>query len=180
MPRRAPHNPRCFSPREAARLMGFPDSFELELPPRRGDGHQRGERALRKALYRLLGNAVCPPVIAALAGAVLAHVPPGALRGSAVGEGEERDKTGAGVGEEGAAAAKGAAGAAAGAAAAAAAGSRSTTTTTTTTTTSATLSQPGAETKAQAAATTLDWTDAGRTAAVRLALAARGPEKQWS
>jgi DNA (cytosine-5)-methyltransferase 1 len=62
-------NPRRFSPRECARLMGFPNSYQLFDRPRL---HQ-GDMAFIKEQYRMLGNAVCPPVIAALAGAVLAH-----------------------------------------------------------------------------------------------------------
>ena len=64
-------NPRRFSPRECARIMGFPNSYRLPEKPRL---HQ-GEMAFVKEQYRMLGNAVCPPVIAALAGAVLAHCP---------------------------------------------------------------------------------------------------------
>ena len=68
VPCHAPHNPRRFSPRECARLMGFPDSYRL-IPPKE---HQ-GDMAYRKQFYRMFGNAVCPPIIAALAGAVLDH-----------------------------------------------------------------------------------------------------------
>lgn len=39
--------PRFFSPREVARIMGFPESFPVDNP----------------CIYRLLGNAVVPPVI---------------------------------------------------------------------------------------------------------------------
>jgi DNA (cytosine-5)-methyltransferase 1 len=63
-------NPRRFSPRECARLMGFPATFQL---PARRPG--QGEMAHVKEQYRMLGNAVCPPLVAALVGAVLAHVP---------------------------------------------------------------------------------------------------------
>eukprot|EP00980_Cylindrotheca_fusiformis_P010375 scaffold2306_cov132-Cylindrotheca_fusiformis.AAC.10 len=55
VPCRSPHHPRRFSVRECARLMGFPNSYRL-LPQR-----------------DMQGNAVCPPLVAALAGAVLAH-----------------------------------------------------------------------------------------------------------
>jgi hypothetical protein len=56
-------------------VQGFPDWFRL--PPvaeaRRDDGGAEvRQRAHRKRLYLMFGNAVCPPVIAALAGAVLA------------------------------------------------------------------------------------------------------------
>ncbi|GKY98929.1 hypothetical protein MPSEU_000848700 [Mayamaea pseudoterrestris] len=61
--------PRRFTPRECARLMGFPNSYKLFDKPRQ---HQ-GEMAFVKEQYRMFGNAVCPPIIAALAGAVLAH-----------------------------------------------------------------------------------------------------------
>jgi DNA (cytosine-5)-methyltransferase 1 len=66
----APYNPRRFSPRECARLMGFPNTFCLAD---RREG--QGEMAHIKEQYRMFGNAVCPPLIAALAGAVLAHCP---------------------------------------------------------------------------------------------------------
>lgn len=61
VPRWAPYNPRLFTPRECARIMGFPESYQL------GDAMDRRQC---KALYPLLGNAVCPPVIAALAAAL--------------------------------------------------------------------------------------------------------------
>ena len=48
--------PRFFSPRECARLMGFPERFPL--PVAEGVG------------YRLLGNAVCPPLVGAIAAAI--------------------------------------------------------------------------------------------------------------
>jgi DNA-cytosine methyltransferase len=48
--------PRFFSPRECARLMGFPEVFPL--PQAEGVG------------YRLLGNAVCPPLVGAIAAAI--------------------------------------------------------------------------------------------------------------
>ena len=53
--------PRFLSPRECARLMGFPDSFNLGLAD---------EREI-SATYRQLGNAVCPPVVQAVAARVL-------------------------------------------------------------------------------------------------------------
>ena len=70
VPCQAPHNPRRFSPRECARIMGFPNSFQLGD---RRDG--QGKMANFKQQYAMFGNAVCPPLIAALAGAVLAHCP---------------------------------------------------------------------------------------------------------
>jgi DNA (cytosine-5)-methyltransferase 1 len=66
VPCKAPHNPRRFSMRECARLMGFPNSYQF-LPP----AEIQGDMAYRKQYYRMFGNAVCPPLIAALAGAVL-------------------------------------------------------------------------------------------------------------
>ena len=101
LPQRAPLNPRKFTPRECARFMGFGDEVLLleclHLPSSRepssrergtvfsgtpilcGNGasvvpssrERRSFAAMVRAWYRLLGNAVCPPVIAALAGAVL-------------------------------------------------------------------------------------------------------------
>lgn len=68
VPCSAPHAPRRFSVRECARLMGFPNSYEF-LEPRE---HQ-SPMGYRKEQYRMIGNAVCPPLIAALAGAVLHH-----------------------------------------------------------------------------------------------------------
>ena len=55
-----------------------------ELGPGDGDGDGDGDggappvsaQARARAAYRMIGNAVCPPVIAALAGAVLAHLEP--------------------------------------------------------------------------------------------------------
>ncbi len=63
--------PRRFSVRECARIMGFPNSYkfcEKKL--------STGDMAYRKMGYRMLGNAVCPPLVAALAGSVLeaAHI----------------------------------------------------------------------------------------------------------
>jgi len=65
----APLHPRCFTPRECARLMGFPSSFRIPSKPKEG----QGARAHLKTQYLMFGNAVCPPLIAALAGAVLAE-----------------------------------------------------------------------------------------------------------
>ncbi|KAL7543558.1 hypothetical protein ACHAXR_012838 [Thalassiosira sp. AJA248-18] len=66
VPSSAPHPPRRFSVRECARIMGFPNSFDFcDIRP------QQGEMAHRKEGYRMIGNAVCPPLIAALAGRVL-------------------------------------------------------------------------------------------------------------
>lgn len=46
-------NPRRLTPRECARYMGFPDSFEIPVA--------------KQHAYRLFGNAVCPPVAKAIA-----------------------------------------------------------------------------------------------------------------
>jgi DNA (cytosine-5)-methyltransferase 1 len=67
VPSRAPNRPRRFSIRECARIMGFPNWYEF-LPPL--TDHQT-PMGYRKQHYRMIGNAVCPPLIAALAGAVL-------------------------------------------------------------------------------------------------------------
>ena len=86
VPRHPPHNPRTFSPREAARLQGFPDRFALSAVAvsrrhtagiwvaivqecqrhRCGQGGEAGGEGLgaararhwHKVLYRLVGNAV--------------------------------------------------------------------------------------------------------------------------
>lgn len=69
----SPHRPRRFSMREMARCMGFPNVYEF-LPIR----ERQSPMAYRKENYRMIGNAVCPPLVAVLAGAVLDHcaVPP--------------------------------------------------------------------------------------------------------
>lgn len=51
--------PRRFSRRECARLQGFPEEFSYEAA--------EGPRAW----YRAIGNAVSPPVVCAIAGAIL-------------------------------------------------------------------------------------------------------------
>lgn len=48
--------PRFWSPREAARIMGFPETFTLGACKNLGRS------------YHQLGNAVCPPIIAAIGG----------------------------------------------------------------------------------------------------------------
>lgn len=53
-------NPRRLTPRECARLMGFPDSFIIPVSDTQA--------------YRQFGNAVVPPVVRALAGNVLRSV----------------------------------------------------------------------------------------------------------
>ena len=64
-------NPRRFTPRECARLMGFPNSYIL---PPSTNVHQC-PMAYNKEWYQMFGNAVCPPIIAAIAGAVLDRCP---------------------------------------------------------------------------------------------------------
>jgi DNA (cytosine-5)-methyltransferase 1 len=71
VPCSAPHHPRRFTPREAARLMGFRNSFLLCGP----SSSSQGFHTFIKEQYHMLGNAVCPPVIAVLAGAILAQCP---------------------------------------------------------------------------------------------------------
>lgn len=117
-------NPRRFSPRECARIMGFPNSFRLSLPSLDDNDGDNGEKiydggidsnnhqiskkdsitiehvnfkintskkkednksmaerqteirmARIKQQYRMIGNAVCPPLVAAIAGAVLSYCP---------------------------------------------------------------------------------------------------------
>eukprot|EP00579_Thalassiosira_antarctica_P018095 CAMPEP_0201942590 /NCGR_PEP_ID=MMETSP0903-20130614/49316_1 /ASSEMBLY_ACC=CAM_ASM_000552 /TAXON_ID=420261 /ORGANISM="Thalassiosira antarctica, Strain CCMP982" /LENGTH=458 /DNA_ID=CAMNT_0048485017 /DNA_START=270 /DNA_END=1646 /DNA_ORIENTATION=- len=66
VPSSAPRPPRRFSVRECARIMGFPNAFHFcDIRPDQGD------MAHRKEGYRMIGNSVCPPLIAALAGRVL-------------------------------------------------------------------------------------------------------------
>eukprot|EP01052_Picozoa_sp_SAG31_P001771 SAG31_NODE_59_length_29571_cov_20.443506_31_plen_767_part_00 len=70
VPRSPPHNPRRFSPKEVARLMGFPVDGVRQF--RLGQAApMQGVAAHQKSLYRMLGNAVAPPLIAVLAAAVL-------------------------------------------------------------------------------------------------------------
>ena len=66
VPSHAPNHPRRFSPRECARLMGFPNSYRL-IP----QNENQSRIAYYKQFYRMFGNAVCPPLIASLAGCVL-------------------------------------------------------------------------------------------------------------
>lgn len=94
VPGSAPANPRVFTPRECARVMGFPIWFDIPNTTAREDdetrtGHSKdtsrnvsdetdqnivAKRSHRKRLYLMFGNAVCPPLIAVLAGAVLAEI----------------------------------------------------------------------------------------------------------
>ena len=75
--------PRYFSPRECARLMGFPESFLLN----KDEGHA----------YRQLGNAVCPPVVAPLGAAVVAALLAGAALPTAGAGGGAGGGEGAGI-----------------------------------------------------------------------------------
>jgi DNA (cytosine-5)-methyltransferase 1 len=68
VPCHAPHRPRRFSVRECARLMGFPNSYKFAK-----QRENQGDMAYRKEGFRMVGNAVCPPLIAALAAALLEH-----------------------------------------------------------------------------------------------------------
>jgi len=95
VPSPAPFHPRRFTPRECARVMGFPESFQLgsyaeaettcmvednddeEAPSampviaNKRITNTKEFNTYIKEQYHMLGNAVCPPVIAALAGAIL-------------------------------------------------------------------------------------------------------------
>ena len=61
-----PHSasPRFFSPRECCRLMGFPEGFVVP-----GDADSRSGEVGR--FYQQIGNAVPPPLVAAVGGAIL-------------------------------------------------------------------------------------------------------------
>ena len=69
-------SPRFFSPRECARLMGFPEAFVLPS----GDG----------LAHRQLGNAVCPPLVGAL-GVAIARALEATTEGGGAGSDEERE-----------------------------------------------------------------------------------------
>lgn len=81
VPSPAPYHPRRFTPRECARIMGFSNSFVLGAGKQfchdAQNHHYDNEEALFnsfiKEQYHMLGNAVCPPIIAILASAILAH-----------------------------------------------------------------------------------------------------------
>ena len=66
VPSSAPHPPRRFSVRETARAMGYPNSYKF-CDIRK----EQGKMAHIKEGYRMVGNSVCVPLIAALAGSVL-------------------------------------------------------------------------------------------------------------
>jgi DNA (cytosine-5)-methyltransferase 1 len=68
----APQNPRRFSAMECARLMGFPvTTFSF---PMQREG--QGDMAFLKEQYRMFGNAVCPPLVAIISGAILGYCRP--------------------------------------------------------------------------------------------------------
>lgn len=67
--------PRGLSPREVARLQGFPDRFRFITAPPGTDGQLYG--GARHSRYRQIGNAV-PPTLAAAAGGAIARAGTGA------------------------------------------------------------------------------------------------------
>ena len=88
VPSPAPTHPRRFTPRECARLMGFGHDYKLEThvavreaatidtnTNKNTNYTHQSPLAYIKEQYRMLGNAVCPPVIAALGGAILEKCP---------------------------------------------------------------------------------------------------------
>ena len=62
--------PRFFTPREIARLQGFPESFVLSGD----DGSGSGTELIEGRIYKQLGNAVSAPVIAALGEALVSFL----------------------------------------------------------------------------------------------------------
>ena len=93
-PGRAPEGVPCvpyrfFTPRECARLQGFPDWFRLGG----GSGAPCGDeepRVAEASQYQAVGNAVSPPVVASICRAILDALPallPG--RGREAGPGEQ-------------------------------------------------------------------------------------------
>lgn len=61
--RRLLQNPRFYTPRETARLMGFPEDFQVV--------NTMKDAACNNRIYYQLGNAVVPPVIQALVQAIV-------------------------------------------------------------------------------------------------------------
>ena len=61
--RRLLQNPRFYTPRETARLMGFPEDFQV--------ANTMKDEACNNRIYYQLGNAVVPPVIQALVQAIV-------------------------------------------------------------------------------------------------------------
>jgi len=78
VPSPPPFHPRRFTPRECARVMGFSNSFSLGEFDEQRFTSRSGEDAqfngYIKEQYYMLGNAVCPPIISVLAGAILDQV----------------------------------------------------------------------------------------------------------
>ena len=62
--------PRFFTPREVARLQGFPETFIIDGD----DGSGSGTDLIEGRIYKQLGNAVSAPVIAALAESLVAFL----------------------------------------------------------------------------------------------------------
>ena len=60
---------RFYTAREAARIMGFPDSFVVPGHPTREHGSMAYDAYTR--FYHQIGNAVCPPVVKAIAKPIL-------------------------------------------------------------------------------------------------------------
>ena len=78
--------PRFFSPRECARLMGFPETFALPGQP--------------GLTYRQLGNAVCPPLVAALGACVVHALEASLVSPTLPSEGEAEEAAGRGGAHE--------------------------------------------------------------------------------
>ncbi|GFH50119.1 hypothetical protein CTEN210_06595 [Chaetoceros tenuissimus] len=81
VPNATPLNPRRFTPRECARVMGFSNTFTLGkfiCKKKESTDESFDDEAIStfnsyiKENYYMLGNAVCPPVIATIAGSILA------------------------------------------------------------------------------------------------------------
>ena len=66
--------PRFYTRREAARLMGFPDAFSVDHGHGGPGGRGGGGSADANVVYAQLGNAVCPPVVCAIAAPLLRAV----------------------------------------------------------------------------------------------------------
>mmetsp|Transcript_43575 Transcript_43575/g.49435 ORF Transcript_43575/g.49435 Transcript_43575/m.49435 type:complete len:177 (-) Transcript_43575:273-803(-) len=65
--------PRFLTPKEFRRIMGFPDTFRVTSPPRIISGKRRtnDDETIDGHIYKVLGNAVVPPVIEAIGGEIL-------------------------------------------------------------------------------------------------------------
>merc|ERR1712107_455244 len=62
--------PRFLTPRECARLMGFPETFEVPSMEGNSSGHNQDIHSF----YQQIGNAVVPSMIAAIADEVLKSI----------------------------------------------------------------------------------------------------------